>query len=152
MLDAYRQYAAERENLGIPPLPLDAAQTADLCELFKSPPAGEEEFLMELLTERVSPGVDPAAKVKAAFLTQIAKNEAQSPLLSRTKAVEMLGTMLGGYNIEALIEFLSVEELADTAVEALSNTLLIFDRFDEIFNLSKSNSNAKKVVESWANA
>ena len=90
--------------------------------------------------------------MKGAFLTQIAKNEAQSPLLSRTKAVEMLGTMLGGYNIEALIEFLSVEELADTAVEALSNTLLIFDRFDEIFNLSKSNSNAKKVVESWANA
>jgi aconitate hydratase 2 / 2-methylisocitrate dehydratase len=152
MLTDYKKCAAERENQGIPPLPLSADQTIQLCELLKNPPAGEEEFLLDLLVNRISPGVDPAAGVKATFLTHIAKGEEQTPLLTKIKAVELLGTMLGGYNINALIEFLSDDELADTAVRALSKTLLIFDSFSEVEELAKTNPHAKKVIESWANA
>ncbi|MDX9752933.1 MAG: bifunctional aconitate hydratase 2/2-methylisocitrate dehydratase [bacterium] len=152
MLKEYRDHAAAREAQGIPPLPLSADQTIHLCELLKNPPAGEEKFLLELLTQRVAPGVDPAAGVKATFLTQIAKGNEASPLIDKKQAVELLGTMLGGYNLNALIEFLSVEELAKTAVKALAKTLLIFDSFAQIEKLAKTNPHAKRVIESWANA
>ena len=152
MLNDYREQAAKRELMGIPSRPLTSDQTIRLCELLQSPPPGEEEFLLHLLTDCVSPGVDAAAGVKATFLTQIAKNNLQSPLISKIHAVKLLGTMLGGYNINALIEFLSVDELAPAAVCALSHTILVFDSFGEIEKLSKTNKNARKVIESWAEA
>ena len=115
MLEAYRKAAAERAALGIPALPLTAQQTADLVELLKNPPAGEGEFLVELLAHRVPPGVDDAAKVKASFLAAVAEGSASSPLISPEYATELLGTMLGGYNIHALIELLDNDKLAPIA-------------------------------------
>ncbi|RJP20189.1 MAG: bifunctional aconitate hydratase 2/2-methylisocitrate dehydratase [Candidatus Omnitrophota bacterium] len=152
MLDEYRKHAEERKKMGIPPLPLSVEQTKEVCEQLKNPPAGEENFLLHLLADRVSPGVDPAAKIKSAFLTRIARGEDQSPLIDKIRAVELLGTMLGGYNISPLIEFLSAEELAVAAAAALSNTLLIYDQFDEIKELAAGNSHAERVMASWANA
>jgi len=155
MLEAYRQHAAERAQLGIPPLPLDAQQTSELCELLKNPPAGEAEFLLSLLRDRVPPGVDQAAYVKAGFLTAIAKGEITSPLVSPKYAVELLGTMMGGYNVHSLIELLKSPnaELASTATAALSKTLLVYDAFHDIDELAKAgNTYAKQVMESWANA
>ncbi|MCO6516754.1 MAG: aconitate hydratase B, partial [Snodgrassella sp.] len=132
MLEAYRTAAIEREALGIPPLPLTAKQTEELVELLKNPPKGEETFLVDLLSHRVPPGVDDASKVKASFLGAIAEKTVSSPLITPTFAVELLGTMLGGYNVQPLIEFLDNEELAATAANALKHTLLMFDAFHDV--------------------
>ena len=153
MLEAYRKHVEERAALGVPPKALDADQTAALVELVKNPPAGEEEFVLDLLSNRVPAGVDQAAYVKAGFLAAIAKGEAESPLVDAVKAVELLGTMLGGYNIEPLIEALDNDALAPTAAKALSHTLLMFDAFYDVKEkMDAGNAFAKQVVESWANA
>lgn len=154
MLEEYRQHATERAALGIPPLPLDAQQTSKLCELLKAPPTGEEETLLHLLRDRVSPGVDPAAYVKAGFLTGIAKGEINSPLISPTYAIELLGTMIGGYNVRSLVDLLSStnNELAQAAAVALSHTVLVYDAFHDVFELAETNSYAKQVVDAWAAA
>ncbi len=153
MLEAYRQHVAERAEQGIPPLPLDAAQVADLVELLKNPPAGEEQTLLELITDRVPPGVDEAAYVKAGFLAAIARGEASSPLIDKKHAVELLGTMLGGYNIQPLIELLDDGDLGELAAEQLKHTLLIFDAFHDVAEKAAAgNANAKAVMQSWADA
>ncbi|RLT98647.1 bifunctional aconitate hydratase 2/2-methylisocitrate dehydratase [Ketobacter sp.] len=150
MLEAYRKHVEERAAQGIPPKPLDEQQAADLVELLKNPPAGEEDFLVELLTYRIPAGVDQAAYVKAGFLAAVAKGEASSPLVDKRKATELLGTMLGGYNVEPLIDLLDDAEVGDLAVAALSKTLLVFDAFHDVVEKAKSNENAKKVLQSWA--
>ena len=153
MLENYRQHAAERAAMGIPALPLDPKQTADLVELLKNPPQGEENFLLDLITHRVPAGVDQAAYVKAAFLTAVAKGEAQSPLISRVRATELLGTMLGGYNIQPLIDLLDDAECAPAAVQALSQTLLMFDyRHGVKAKADAGNAHAQKIMKSWAEA
>ncbi|MFB2891426.1 bifunctional aconitate hydratase 2/2-methylisocitrate dehydratase [Aerosakkonemataceae cyanobacterium BLCC-F50] len=154
MLSAYRQQVEERAKLGIPPLPLSAQETSELCELLKNPPAGEEEYLVELLRDRVPPGVDPAAYVKAGFLTAIAKGEITSPLIAPEWAVYLLGTMVGGYNVQSLIELLKAKNpaIASHAASALSKTLLVFDAFNDVIELADVNPYAKQVVDSWANA
>ncbi|MBK4784520.1 MAG: bifunctional aconitate hydratase 2/2-methylisocitrate dehydratase [Pantoea sp. Pent] len=153
MLEEYRKHVAERAAQGIVPKPLDASQMAALVDLLKNPPAGEDEFLTDLLVNRVPPGVDEAAYVKAGFLAAIAKGEAYSPLVTREKAVELLGTMQGGYNIHALIEALDDEALAPIAAEALSHTLLMFDNFYDVEDKAKAgNPHAKKILQSWADA
>nr|WP_282103802.1 bifunctional aconitate hydratase 2/2-methylisocitrate dehydratase [Marinobacter alexandrii] len=153
VLEAYREHVAEREALGIPPKPLNAEQTVALVELLKNPPAGEEETLVYLLENRIPPGVDEAAYVKAAFLTAIVKDEAASPLLSKQKAVELLGMMQGGYNIATLVDLLDDAELAELAGEKLKRTLLMFDAFNDVKEkMDAGNAVAKAVVESWANA
>lgn len=153
MLEEYRKAAAEREAMGIPALPLSAQQTADLAELLKAPPAGEEDFLVELLSHRVPPGVDDAAKVKASFLAALADGSAKSPLISPEKATELLGTMLGGYNIHPLIELLDNEKLAPIAAESLKHTLLMFDAFHDVKEkMDKGNAYAKEIMQSWADA
>jgi aconitate hydratase 2/2-methylisocitrate dehydratase len=151
MLAEYQQHTQERAQLGIPPLPLDAKQTSELCELLKNPPQGQEELLLHLLRDRIPPGVDQAAYVKAGFLTAIAKGEITSPLVSPIEAVELLGTMVGGYNVQSLIDLLS-SSVAEKAAEALSKTLLVYDAFHDVLELSKTNSYAKKVINSWAAA
>ena len=151
MLDSYKKHVEERAKQDIPPLPLDADQTSQLVELLKSKHT-ESELLLHMFKERIPAGVDQAAYVKAAFLADITKGSASSPYISKIDAVNILGTMLGGYNIQPLIKCLEDEELADTAAETLSKTLLIFDSFNEIFELSKKNIHAKKVIEAWANA
>ena len=151
MLEAYRTHVAERAKLGIPPEPLNAEQTATLVELLKSPPIGEEATLVDLLRNRVPAGVDQAAYVKASFLSAITKGEVTSGLVSPVEATEILGTMLGGYNIEALIACLDNEALAPTAVVALSHTLLMFDAFYDVDEKAKAgNSYAKQIMHSWA--
>ncbi len=152
MLEAYRQHVAERLEMGIDPKPLTAAQVNELVELLKAPPAGEGEFLLDLITNRVPAGVDDAAYVKAAFLTAIAKGADSSPMISKVDATTLLGTMLGGYNIEPLIDLLDDAESADAAAAALSRTLLMFDAFHDVVEKAKTNAHAKRVVESWANA
>ncbi|MFO7527734.1 MAG: bifunctional aconitate hydratase 2/2-methylisocitrate dehydratase [Marinobacter sp.] len=153
MLEAYREHVAEREALGIPPKPLNAEQTAALVELLKNPPAGEEETLVYLLENRIPPGVDEAAYVKAAFLSAIAKGEVTSPLISKEYAVKLLGMMQGGYNIETLVALLDDSELAELAGEQLKKTLLMFDAFNDVKEkMDAGNAVAKSVVESWANA
>lgn len=154
MLSAYRQQVEERAKLGIPPLPLSAQETSELCELLKNPPAGEEEYLVELLRDRVPPGVDPAAYVKAGFLTAIAKGEIASPLIAPEWAVYLLGTMVGGYNVQSLIDLLKAKNpaIASNAASALSKTLLVFDAFNDVIEMSDVNPYAKQVVDSWANA
>ncbi|MBN3873463.1 bifunctional aconitate hydratase 2/2-methylisocitrate dehydratase [Nostoc sp. JL33] len=172
MLESYRKHVAERAALGIPPLPLDAKQTSELCELLKNPPKGQEEILLHLLRDRVSPGVDPAAYVKAGFLTAIAKKEITSPLVSRIEAVQLLGTMVGGYNVQSLIDLLqwptvSLSDSSETplvmggqgkepisayAANALSKILLVYDAYHDVLELSKTNPFAKRVVDSWAEA
>ena len=172
MLQEYRQQVAERAQLGIPPLPLDAVQTSALCELLKNPPTGEEELLLNLLRDRIPPGVDQAAYVKAGFLTAIAKEEITSPLVSPVDAVELLGTMIGGYNVQSLIDLLQVsstsvstasetplvmggegrEQIAAYAANALSKIMLVYDAFHDVLELSKTNPYAKQVVNSWAEA
>ena len=151
MLEDYKKHCKEREEMGIPPLPLDAEQTAAVINLLKND-HDENELLLFLLKERVPAGVDDAAYVKAGFLSDLTKGETESPYISKEDAVEILGTMLGGYNIQPLIDCLEINELADDAAAALSNTLLIFDSFNDIFELSKTNEHAKKVIDSWANA
>jgi len=153
MLEAYRHHADERAALGIPPLPLSAQQTAELIELIKHPPAGEEAFLVELLTHRVPAGVDDAAKVKASYLAAVAFGTERTPLISAQRATELLGTMLGGYNIHPLIELLDHAELGATAAEGLKHTLLVFDSFHDIEEKAKAgNANARAVLRSWADA
>jgi aconitate hydratase 2/2-methylisocitrate dehydratase len=153
MLQAYRQHAAERAALGIPPLPLDAKQTAELIELIKAPPAGEEAFLLDLLTHRVPPGVDDAAKVKASFLAAVAHGDLAVKLVSKAKATELLGTMVGGYNVKPLIDLLDDAEVAPVAAAALKKTLLMFDFFHDVAEKAKAgNAHAKAVVQSWADA
>ena len=149
MLNNYKKHVEERAEQNIPPLPLDADQTSKLVELLKSEHK-ESELLLFLLKERVPAGVDQSAYVKAAFLADITTGEASSPYISKKEAVQILGTMLGGYNIEPLIKCLEIEGLGDEAANALSQTLLIFDAFNEIFELSKKNKYAKKVIDSWA--
>jgi aconitate hydratase 2 / 2-methylisocitrate dehydratase len=153
MLESYRQHVAERAALGIPPLPLSAQQTADLVQLLKNPPAGEEEFLLDLITNRVPAGVDDAAKVKSAFLAAIVNGSDTCKLIDRKKATFLLGTMLGGFNIKPLIDALNDAEVGDIAAEALSKTLLMFDYFHDVKDLAdKGSATAKKVIQSWANA
>lgn len=152
MIEKYLAHQAERNAMGIPALALNSEQTADLCNLLENPPKDKEEFLMNLFTERISPGVDPAAMVKAEFLHKIIKEEKKSPLISRKKAVEILGTMLGGYNVAPLIDTLNNEDLAEDAVKSLSQLIFIYEAFNTVAELSKTNKYAKKVIESWANA
>ncbi|MFL7010584.1 bifunctional aconitate hydratase 2/2-methylisocitrate dehydratase [Enterovibrio norvegicus] len=153
MLEAYRKHVEERAAQGIVPKPLDAEQAASLVELLKNPPAGEEEILIDLLENRIPPGVDEAAYVKACFLAAVAKGEASSPLVSKEKAVELLGTMQGGYNIESLIGLLEDEALAPIAAKALSHTLLMFDSFYDVEEKAKAgNVHAKQIMQSWADA
>ncbi|WP_217474292.1 bifunctional aconitate hydratase 2/2-methylisocitrate dehydratase [Stutzerimonas stutzeri] len=151
MLEAYRKHVEERAAQGVVPQPLNAEQTAGLVELLKNPPAGEEQFLLDLITNRVPAGVDEAAYVKAGFLAAIAKGEASSPLISKQHAVELLGTMQGGYNIVTLVELLDDPELSDTTAQQLKHTLLMFDAFHDVAEKAKAgNANAKAVLQSWA--
>ena len=153
MLEAYRKHVEERAAEGVPPKALDAEQTAALVELLKNPPAGEEAFILNLLENRVPAGVDQAAYVKAGFLAAVAKGEASSPLVSPIKAVQLLGTMLGGYNIAPLVDCLEIAELAPTAATALSHTLLVFDAFHDVKEkMDAGNAFAKQIMNSWANA
>ena len=153
MLEAYRHHAEERAALDIPPLPLSAQQTAELIELVKNPPKGEEEFLVDLISNRVPAGVDDAAKVKASYLAAVAFGTETTPLISAKRATELLGTMLGGYNIQPLIELLDNAELGETAAEALKHTLLMFDAFHDVQEKAKAgNANAQAVLQSWADA
>ena len=151
MLDNYRQHVAERAALGIPPLPLSAQQTADLIELLKNPPAGEEDNLVELISYRVPAGVDDAAKVKASYLAAVAFGTEKCPLITPEKATGLLGTMLGGYNIQPLIELLDNEALAPIAAKGLKSTLLMFDAFHDVQEKAqKGNAYAKEILQSWA--
>ncbi|MCP5109127.1 MAG: bifunctional aconitate hydratase 2/2-methylisocitrate dehydratase [bacterium] len=152
VIEGYSAHEAERKTQGIPPLPLDPKQTETVCQLLQSPPEGKEEFLLNLFKNRVSPGVDPSAKVKADFLGLLLEDEVTSPLISKKEAVEILGTMLGGYNVRYLIDALKNDALADDAARALSHTTLVYDAFDEVRALSETNAHAKRVVESWAAA
>ena len=153
MLQAYRAHVAERAALGIPPLPLDAKQVGELIELIKAPPAGEETFLVDLLTHRVPPGVDDAAKVKASFLAAVAHGELKVALIGKAKATELLGTMVGGYNVHPLIELLDDAEVAGIAAEGLKKTLLMFDFFNDVAEKAKAgNAQAQAVMHSWAEA
>lgn len=153
MLEAYRKHVAERAAEGVVPRPLDAEQVAGLVELLKNPPQGEEAFILDLLENRIPPGVDEAAYVKAGFLTAVVKGEVSSPLVSREKAAQLLGTMQGGYNIEPLVSLLDDNELAPIATTALSHTLLMFDAFYDVEEKAQNgNTFAKQVMQSWAEA
>ena len=153
MLGEYYQHVAQRKAQGIPPLPLNAQQTSELCELLKNPPAGKQEELMMLLRDRIPPGVDEAAYVKAGFLTAVAKGEIESPLISPQGAIDLLGTMMGGYNVGSLVDLLKSQDsnLASAAAIALSKTLLVFDAFNDVLALSEQNLYAKQVIDSWGN-
>ena len=151
VLEAYRKHIEERAALGIVPQPLNAEQTAGLVELLKNPPAGEEEFLVDLITNRIPPGVDEAAYVKAGFLSALAKGEATSPLIDKKRAVELLGTMQGGYNIVTLVELLDDAELAPVAAAKHKHTLLMFEAFHDVAEKARNgNEHAKGVIQSWA--
>ncbi|MGE0082078.1 MAG: aconitate hydratase B, partial [Thiohalomonadaceae bacterium] len=153
MLEQYRTHVTERAAQGLPPLPLNAQQVAALVELLKNPPKGEEELLLDLLTNRVPPGVDEAAYVKAAFLADLAKGSATSPLIDRKHATGLLGTMLGGYNIKPLVDLLDDTEVGEVAVAALSKTLLMFDAFNDVMAKAKGGSAAaRQVAQAWADA
>jgi aconitate hydratase 2 / 2-methylisocitrate dehydratase len=153
MLEAYRAHAAERAALGIPPLPLTKQQTESLVALLQNPPKGEEAFLVDLITHRVPAGVDDAAKVKAEFLAKVSRGDTPCALLSRAKATELLGTMLGGYNVKPLIDLLDDKEVGAVAATGLKGTLLMFDAFHDVAEKAKAgNANAKAVMQSWADA
>jgi len=153
MLDTYRSHVAERAALGIPPLPLDAKQTAELIELIKAPNAADSQYVLDMLTHRVPPGVDDAAKVKASFLAAVAHGDISVGLISKTKAAELLGTMVGGYNVKPLIDLLDDDEVAAVAAKALKKTLLMFDFFHDVaLKASAGNAQAKDVMQSWADA
>jgi len=153
MLKAYRDHVAERAALGIPPLPLTAQQVADVIELIKNPPQGEDAFLLDLITHRVPPGVDDAAKVKASFLSAVAHGDISVALISKAKATELLGTMVGGYNVKPLIDLLDHPDVAGVAAEGLKKTLLMFDAFHDVSDKAKAgNAKAKEVIQSWADA
>ncbi len=151
VLQDYRNHVEERAAQNIPPKPLNAEQVAGLVDLLKNPPAGEEEFLLELLSERVPPGVDEAAYVKAGFLSAIAKGEDSCELISKEKAVELLGNMHGGYNIATLVELLDDEALAPLAAKELKHTLLMFDAYHDVEEKHKAgNEHATNIIKSWA--
>jgi aconitate hydratase 2 / 2-methylisocitrate dehydratase len=150
MIDQYLAHQKERAEQGIPPQPLSPKQTKSLCQLLLNPPQGKEDLLVDLLVNRISPGVDPSAEIKAAFLTEIARGDKHCPLITKTRAVELLGTMMGGYNLQPLIDFLNSDEQGKTAAKALSKTILVGDLFDKVFSLSETNTNAKDVVQAWA--
>ena len=153
MLEAYRTEVQERAELGIPPKPLDPECTAQLVDLLKSPPAGEEEFLLDLIANRVPPGVDEAAYVKAGFLSAIVTGEASSPLIDAAAAVKLLGNMHGGYNVATLVNLLDDEALAASAAEELKSTILVFDAFHDVAaKADAGNAHAKGVMQSWADA
>jgi len=152
MLESYLNHVTERKKQGIPPLPLTPEQTEKVCLLLENPPEDKKELLLNLLKNRVSPGVDPAAKKKAEWLYKIAKRAVSSPLVTPKEAVFLLGTMLGGYNIEPLILLLENDELAEYAANALKNIILIYNSFDKVFKLASKNLYAKEVITSWANA
>ncbi len=154
MLESYYKHKEERAKLGIPPLPLTAKQTSQLCKFLKNPPKELREELLMLLRDRVPSGVDEAAYVKAGFLTGIAKGEITCPIISPQEAVDLLGTMIGGYNVRSLVELLKFpnKDLASAAVTALSKTILVFDAFNEVLECSETNSYAKQVIEAWSNA
>ena len=153
MLEAYRQHVAERAAEGIPPKPLTPEWTADLVELLKNPPAGEEDFLLDLIANRVPPGVDEAAYVKAGFLSAVAKGEITCPLIDRPAAVTLLGNMHGGYNVETLVQLLDDADLANSAAEQLKSTILVFDAFHDVAEKADAgNAQAKAVLQSWADA
>jgi len=153
MLKAYRQHVAERAALGIPPKPLDVEQTTALVELLKSPPDSEKAYLLDLFENRIPPGVDEAAYVKAGFLTAIVKGETTSPLISKEKAITILGMMQGGYNVSTLVQLLDNEPLAPLAATQLKKTLLVFEAFHDVKERADAgNIHAKSVIESWAEA
>ena len=152
MLQAYRKHVEERAQQGLPPLPLDANQTAALVDLLKQPPAGTESELLNLLTHRVPPGVDQAAYVKAGFLAALAKGDTKSPVINPALATQLLGTMVGGYNIRPLIDLLDSNSLGSLAADGLSGTLLMFDAFHDVMTKAKTNRHAKRVVDSWVEA
>lgn len=153
MIEAYLKHVEERSAQGVPPKPLDPEQTRELVKLLQKPPKGKEQFLYDLLANRVSPGVDPAAEVKAAFLADVVKGKAKCPVIDKRKAVELLGTMGGGYNVPPLVAALKVKALAADAAKALSGLTYVYDAFDDVMALAKAkNAEAKKVVESWAAA
>jgi len=152
MLDSYFANESERKTQGVPPLPLDPEQTQELCRILENPPEKKGELFLGLLKNRIPPGVDPAAKVKAEWLNHVARGEAYSPLLNRSEAVFLLGTMLGGFNIEYLIALLEEEELAEEAAEALKGTILVYNAFDRVVAMAGNNAHARGVLESWANA
>jgi len=152
MLEKYYEQDRERRVQGIPPLPLNPEETAEVCRLLEQPPQGQEEALRQLLRNRVSPGVDPAAKVKAAWLAKVARGETLSPVISSDEAVFILGTMLGGYNVGPLVEFLENPRLAKNAAEALKQITLVYGAFDAVVKLSKANAQARDVLQAWAGA
>ncbi|MBN2797975.1 MAG: bifunctional aconitate hydratase 2/2-methylisocitrate dehydratase [Deltaproteobacteria bacterium] len=152
MLESYLAHEKNRNAHGIPALPLNAVQTEGLCELLSDPPAGEEARLLHLFTERIAPGVDPAAEVKAAYLQAILKGEKTCPLIDKAHAIQILGTMIGGFNIQPLMDALDDAELVDDAVKALSGLTLVYDAFDAIAERSSSHPAAMRVLQSWANA
>jgi aconitate hydratase 2/2-methylisocitrate dehydratase len=150
MLDNYFKHVADREAQGIPPLPLNPEDTAEVCRLLEAPPAGEAGRLLTLLKDRVLPGVDPSAEVKAAWLANVARAKITSPAVSPAEAVFLLGTMIGGYNVGPLVEFLGVPVLAKAAAEALKRTILVYGAFDRVAELAKTNPAAMDVLKSWA--
>jgi aconitate hydratase 2/2-methylisocitrate dehydratase len=152
VLEAYRQHVQERADAGIVPKPLTAEQVHGLTALLTDPPPGEEAFLLELISDRVPAGVDDAAYIKAGYLAAIAKGETASPLINPALATQLLGTMLGGYNIEPLIDLLDHDDVADDAAAALSKTLLMFDAFFDVVEKAKTNAQAAKVLKAWADA
>jgi len=153
VIDAYLKAAEERKAQGVPPRPLDPEQTRELTRLLLKPPKGKEQFLLDLISSRISPGVDPAAEVKAAFLGDVARGKVKCPVIDKKKAVELLGTMGGGYNVPPLVALLKVKALAADAQKALSGLTYVYDAFDEVMALARAkNAEARKVVESWAEA
>ncbi|MFH1021588.1 MAG: bifunctional aconitate hydratase 2/2-methylisocitrate dehydratase, partial [Pseudomonadota bacterium] len=152
MLEAYQKHVAERAAQGLPPLPLSADQTIVLVALLQKPPAGTEATLLDLISNQVVPGVDEASKIKAEFLAGIAQGKIASPLLDKPAAVKLLGTMLGGYNVAPLIALLDNAQLAPVAVAALSNTLLVYDAFQEVVAKAKNNLHAQQVLANWGEA
>ena len=152
MLELYQKHVAERAGQGLPPLPLSVDQTEGLVALLLNPPAGEEEILVELITSQVPPGVDDASRVKARFLAALAKGELSCPLIDRVRAVQLLGTMMGGYNVVPLIDLLDDDLLASAAVAALSGILLVYDAFQDVVDKAGSNRHARQVLENWAEA
>lgn len=151
MLDSYFSMGEKREAMGIPNLPLNEEQTTELCGLLENPPSGKEDLLLDLLKNRIAPGVDPSAKIKAAWLNDIAKGNKKSPVVSAKEAIEILGTMMGGYNVDPLIDLLSDPALGSDAADALKNIVLVYNGFDKIKEMSSSNENAMTVLKSWAN-
>jgi aconitate hydratase 2/2-methylisocitrate dehydratase len=150
MLDSYFSQETARQRQGIPPLPLNAEETAEVCRHLENPPAGKEDLLLHLVKNRVSPGVDPAAEVKAQWLVKVAGGHSYSPVVSKKDAVFLLGTMLGGYNVKPLVQLLDDEELAFDAMQALKHTILVYGAFEKIVEKAKQNARAKDVLLSWA--